>query len=299
MPLGVAQDPSDEQEAAALEALRLADEQQAGQAGDNPPDPSEQPPGDAPATEGTGQQAAAPAAPAEPSKTKLNPHAVVRAARRSEERALREAERLRQEVEALRAKLPAEAPTPPADEIVDDELERVAVDYPGIAPVLNKLVSTVKKVTAAAPPPPATALAPEPAPEFVPMRLPPNVQEQVDAIPDLFEWQHDPDQTAFQLAIAADKLLMTHPKWKDKTQAERYVEVVRRVKADLGDSGSSQPSDGGIDPVDEAIRNAPARQPKSPSELGGGGGRADTHNDLVRFSGMSAEEVEAELALRG
>lgn len=292
MPLGVAQESTQEDDAA-FEALREAD---ANAAGDNTPasgEPSGEASGAATGAEGATGQAGEGGESGKPG----NPHAALRAARRAERRALQEAERLRQENERLKQQVPAQATPQPDDQLTDDDVAAIETDFPAI----SKLAKTVKKLTASAPAaaPAAAAPASEPEPEFVPRQLPPELQDVVDTIPDLLGWQNDPDQTAFELAVAADRLLVTHPKWKDKPLAERMAEVTRRVNAELAEVSPGTTSSGGTDPVEEAINNAPSRTPRSPSEIGGGGGRQDTTNDLSRFQRMSDDDMYAELSLRG
>jgi hypothetical protein len=291
MPLGVAQE-SNPDDAAALEALRDADETQGGQ-GDKPT--GQQPGSTASTTEGTGGTPASDANEGEAHKGNVN--AALRAARRAERRALSEADRLREENERLRKQVPETPAATATDDLSDEELAEIETDFPKI----GKLARAVKNLAKAAPAA-TSAAAPAPSttdePEFVPRQLPPELQDVVDGIPDLLGWQNDPDQTAFEMAVAADALLARHPTWKTKPLADRLAEVTRRVQADLG-AGASQQANGGIDAVDEAIRNAPTRTPRSPSEIGGAGGREDTTNDLARFSRMSEDDIYAELSLRG
>lgn len=289
MPLGVATQFSDE-EADQLEALRdpnetpLEADEEGPDNGQPTADDGGQVGSEQPSAENQSDNADATSQPQD--KPKGDIRQALRASRRSEQRAKDELQRLREENEELRKQAP---PKPAAtDEITDAELDEISADFPQMA----KLAAAVKRM----------APKPEPKPqsvastEFVPDELPPDLQEVVDDIPDLLTWQNDPDQTRFEMAKAADALLLRHPKWKDKPQAERLQEVARRVNNELGQDAPAAPQR--IDPA-RAIEEAPQRQARSMGDIGGGGGRDAKANDLARFKAMSADDVEAELMTRG
>lgn len=193
----------------------------------------------------------------------------LRAARRSERLALQRLEAAQRELEALRQQAPqAQAAT---DELSDDEIAELAQDIPAI----GKLAATVKALkgqlqTATA----AAKQQPAADPEFVPPYLPPEVQEDVDEVPELLAWQTNPDQAMFTAAVQMDNYLRAQPAWANKPQAERFAEVVRRVKQDAGIADQQRPAEPTkqrqqIDPK-EAIKAAPRRAPASLSDLTGG-----------------------------
>lgn len=307
MPLGVAAHQTAEEEAA-IEALR--DDPQAT---DEPPPPDE---GDAPpASEQTAeaptggatteQPGDKPAAPADQQSTddkpKGEPRAALRAARRGEARERARAERAEAELAELRKRVPDAPPPPPADGIGDEDLAALEADFPVVAKAL-------KAVRASAPPAQA-ATTQEPTaaePEFVPPTLPTDVQELVDDIPDLLAWQHDPDQTRWEMAKAEVHKLNAHPKWRDRSDADRFAEAARRV-ADEFDESPANPSP--TPPATTAndvrqvasgrIAAAERRTPASIAAIGGGGGTANEGSSLSRFMHMSEDDALAELEREG
>lgn len=269
-----------------LRALRDKDPQQAA---------ADDAPGDKPAVEGKQGDAAAPkqedaagAAAGTEDKPQGDVRAALRAARRGEHRARQEAERLRTENEELRSALPK----PPVETVDDDLLAVVEADYPQAAKELKELRAKV-----AATPAPAAAPAPKPA-DFAPQTFDPEVQDDIDAVPDLLAWQMDPDQTAFEIAKAADRALLLNPLWKDKPQAQRFAEVARRVKADLAAAAPAPTQQKPKVNVDDAVRDAPVRRPSTLSDIAGGGDSPTSRSNLGRFAGMSNDEIEADLLSR-
>lgn len=210
--------------------------------------------------------------------------AALRASRRAEQRARDEAQRLRDENAALKAAMPAE--TPEADPFSDDEIARAERDFPLLGRTARFVKAQMGNQPAAPAQPPAAA-------EFVPPSLPANVQEIVDSSPDLLAWQHDQDQARFALAVSTDGLLLQHPHWREKPMAERFAEVVRRVKAELG---APQPA-----PVDprQVIAAIPRRTPETLSHIGGGGGPQPEAPALDRYMKMSDDDIVADLLRDG
>ena len=135
-------------------------------------------------------------------------------------------------------------------------------------------------------------------PDFEPPSLPPELQDVVDQIPDLLDWQHNPDQTLFEMAKAEDRKLLLHPKWKDVGEGKRLEEVVRRVKADIAPEQAPAPAE--TKPrvnVKDAIDKAPRVKPNTLSDIGGGGDTPTAGSNLGRFSQMSDADIEAELLM--
>jgi hypothetical protein len=238
-----------------------------------------------PATTTTPTPEAGAAAAAEPAKPQGDVRAALRASRRAEQRARDEADRLKREVEELRSKVPAQQAA--SDELTDEEIAQAEKDFP----LLGKTARFVKKAQAQQPA--AAAPAAQPNTEFVPLTLPPQVQDVVDATPDLLAWQYDPDQSRFELAIQVDTLLQKHPAWASKTFAERAQEVVNRVTAELG----NQPAPTRQDPA-AVLAAVPRQTPDTLSHLGGGGGKQPEAPTLQRYQAMSDEAIVADL-LRG
>lgn len=246
------------------------------------------------ASEQTEQTAAPPAAitqqPAaqpthEPPQPGGDVRAALRASRRAEQRAREEAQRLRDEMAALKQKLPAE--TQEADPFSEDEIARAERDFPLLGRTARFVKAQMGNTAPAAPAqPPAAA-------EFVPPLLPANVQEIVDSSPDLLAWQHDQDQARFALAKSTDALLLEHPHWREKPMAERFAEVVRRVKAELG---TPQPA-----PADprQVLASIPRRTPETLSHIGGGGGPQPEAPALDRYMKMSDDDIVADLLRDG
>ena len=247
--------------------------------------------GNAPATPAATTTTATPEAGAQPAAADTKPQgdvrAALRASRRAEQRARDEADRLKREVEELRSKVPAQQAA--SDELTDEEIAQAEKDFP----LLGKTARFVKKAQAQQPA--AAAPAAQPNTEFVPLTLPPQVQDVVDATPDLLAWQYDPDQSRFELAIQVDTLLQKHPAWASKTFAERAQEVVRRVSAELG---ATQPA--ATRPDAAAVLAAVPRQtPDTLSHLGGGGGKQPEAPALQRYMAMSDDAIVADLLREG
>lgn len=256
------------------------------QAGEQPPAAAQQVQQPEPPAAEPAAQAAPPAA-ATPAQPTGDVRAALRAARRAEHRAREEAERLRRENEALKAKVPTE---PDPDAISDEEIRQAE----RVDPLLGKVARLASRAVAA---PAAEAPQPQQA-EFVPPYLPPAVQEAVDDVPQLLQWQTNPDQTAFRAAIEADRYLQTLPAWKDKSMAERFAEVVRRVAQDHGTALPNTPPRS--DPR-AVIDGVPRQMPNTLSDIGGGAGKQTERSQLEKWQqpGVSDDQILAELALSG
>lgn len=302
MPLGIAAEMSDD-ELAALEALRdpneepLPGDDEPGADGSQPP--QEPAASQTPPDEGAPKADATPPADdkqqtADPEKPKGNRNQALRASRIAEQRARQEAEALRAELEELRKQVPAGKKEAELADMTDEEIADLEIDSPTAAKVARMAKRTAELVAKLAP---AQQTTPTADPDFTPVELPPELQAAVDENETLLGWQHDPDQTRFELATATDGLLSRHPQWKGKPLEERFNEVVKRVNAELGAAKPTPAANGRRDPMD-VINNAPSRTPKSISEIGGGDGHV-SGPDVGRFSRMSAEDVEAELMARG
>jgi hypothetical protein len=235
-----------------------------------------------PVTEQQAPVAAQPATEPEGEPKQGDTRAALRAARRDAKHARTALEKANAELEELRKRTPATDPAAQAAEDEETVLSTIEADQPEIASVIKRLTAKVKQLEG------GLKQQEVPSdPEFEPEVLPEEVQADVDETPELLKWQYDADQTAWQLAKKTDGLLMSHPKWKDATQADRLKEVARRVAEEIG-----TPTTPPVDPKEAArkvIEGAPARQRETLSDLRGGntppaGGSTD-------YSRMSDEEV--------
>jgi hypothetical protein len=223
-------------------------------------------------------------------KPKGDTRAALRASRRAEHRNRQEIERLHAELEEARKATPAQAQV--VDGLTDDDVNNLEEMDPAFGRLArqNKLLQS--QVTALLGQQ-GSSQQRQADPEFQPLVLPPELQDVVDDIPDLLEWQHDPDQASFQMATAEDNKLRLHPKWKDKPLAERFAEVARRVKADLGEASptTSKPRVN----VEDALERALRVRPGTLSDIGGSGEIQKSASSLSRFASMSDSDIEAEL----
>lgn len=246
---------------------------------DASPAPSEQTqaaPSPSPAAPAASPAPAAPAPEPAPQGTG-DPRAALRAARRSERQAREEAETLRRELAELRAK----APAPPVDPV----MARLERELPEAAQMFKDLTKKVEAITAPAAAP-ATA-----EPTFVPDALPAELQAAVDKIDQLSDWQHDPDQTAWTLAKAADGMLSKHPAWRDKPHDERLAEVARRVASELGTPAAPAPSPATV--AARVIDKTATLSIETLSDLRSGA--APTSTSEPDFGAMTPEEITAAL----
>lgn len=138
------------------------------------------------------------------------------------------------------------------------------------------------------------------------------VQEAIDSIPVLAEWQAT-DAAKFNLAVEHDKLLRAIPKWQGTTPEllqKRFAEVVRRTSSDLEieetvDAPQTKPTSK-ADPA-KVIAEAKRTAPNTLSDFKGGSG-ADTDDrmdrltpqrQLNRMNGMSDADIDKYLAKLG
>lgn len=231
-------------------------------------------------------QAVAPAADASATQTTEQPaqhsgdvRAALRAARAAERR-------LRDQLAAKDAELAAfrEGKPAPSAELTDDELTQMREDFPLQAKLIDRqraLEAELQQLRTAVKPP--EWQAPSYAPE---------IQEHIDAVPELLAWQHDQAaQDKFAAAIEHDKALEAAPEWHGKPVAERFAEAARLAKLGF----TKAPPVPRIDPA-AAIAAAPLAQPKGISDFRGGGTANAPATDFAR---MSDEAIMATLAIEG
>lgn len=234
----------------------------------------------APATAAT-PEAAPEATPAPQGDTR----AALRAARHAEKRLRDENQKLREEVEAIR-----QGKAPVDTQVTDAELAQLEEDFPLQAKIVRRqreIEQQLQQQHAAA----------QPAPGFEALSYDPAVQEVIDSVPQLVNWQYDPaGQDKFARAIEYDKSLVIDPDWANKPIAERFAEAVRRTQAALAPATpaptpSAAPAAARLDPA-TVIANAPAAGPKGISDFRGG---APASFSSVNYAGMSDEDIMASL----
>ena len=213
-----------------------------------------------------------------------------------------ETKRLREENEQLRAvaaerdklaaKLEKEGISLTDDQIADlspEQLEELAEDYPGIAPVikmlsakLNAIESTSRQSTPATNP----------------------VEAALNAVPDLVAWK-DGDEDRFSFAVTVDQKLQSDPAWKDKPLNERFAEAAKRTRAAFGDAAPAAEQSG--KPAGKEPPSAKTKIPDSPSDIGGfnpAPGRLTAEalealpqeELMAKMATMTSEQIEALLS---
>lgn len=113
------------------------------------------------------------------------------------------------------------------------------------------------------------------------------VAEAKENNPDLTHWENnDPD--AWDEAQRQDEILRTSSKWANKPYAERFEEVVRRVRAINPDASAPQtqtPAERTKAAAKAKLDSAPARKPTTLSDIQGGGNPASEREKLENLSG--------------
>lgn len=117
-----------------------------------------------------------------------------------------------------------------------------------------------------------------------------SVAEQVadakDNNPDLVHWEIS-DPEAWDEALKQDEILRTHSKWVNKPYAERFSEVVRRVRAVLPEASTPKKA---VDPekmradAKAKLDAAPVRKPTTLSDIQGGANPASERERLENLS---------------
>jgi hypothetical protein len=199
--------------------------------------------------------------------------AALRAARRDAKRAHERTQQLEQEIADLKA-----GKTLTVTQVTDEELAELDENFP----VAAKLARQVQELNT------KLQQAPKEVPkdDFEPVRYDPEIQEVIDSVPELVNWQYDPKtQDRFHAAIEMDKYLMTLPDWQNKPLNERLAEVTRRVKADVA------PGEPKRDP--QAVIDALKTDgPKRISDFKGG---MQPDKSTPDYSRMTDEEIIASL----
>lgn len=125
-----------------------------------------------------------------------------------------------------------------------------------------------------------------------------SVQEQVaeakENNPDLVHWETS-DPEAWDEALKQDEILRTNAKWVDKPYAERFDEVVRRVRAVMPEATKPNKPKSAEQVQRDAkakLDKAPARKPTTLSDVPGG---ADPASERDQLDNLSPAELTARL----
>ncbi len=277
-----------------------------GEAADHNPTAEAEPPAGE-----TLEAAAAPAAGAEPKPEtdkivgvaskdggRVLPYAALQAERRSARAASGRAERAEQELQAAQ-KLIADlrAGITPDAEVTEADVADMEANFPEQG---KKMRALFERSQASAAPAPAQAAAEEPSDD--------PVQEAIDQVPLLLEWQHG-DVEKFGRAQEIDAVLLKSPKWRDKPSVDRFTEVARMVADEYDVPFTSPKTSTAASPAAPAA--APAmqrRQPETLSDFKGGSiadhgsidaNRVSPQQLLARMADMTDEQIDEHLAKYG
>jgi hypothetical protein len=120
------------------------------------------------------------------------------------------------------------------------------------------------------------------------------VAEAKENNPDLTHWEAN-DPEAWDEALKQDEILRTSSKWGKKPYAERFDEVVRRVRAIMPEASALQkPADPEKRKADAKAKvdNAPARKPTTLSDVQGGANPASEGDEI---NNLNPHELVARL----
>ena len=112
------------------------------------------------------------------------------------------------------------------------------------------------------------------------------VAEAKDNNPDLVHWESN-DPGAWEEALKQDEILRTNMKWAAKPYAERFQEVVRRVRAIMPEASTPQknPDPGMMKAALQAkLEAAPVRKPVTLSDIQGGANPVSEREQLENLS---------------
>lgn len=233
--------------------------------------------------------------------TRVLPYGALQAERRSRrqaesryEEATRELEEAKQQIADLKAGKVPETP------ITEAEVAEMEENFPEQGKKFRALFEAAQAATKATP---AAAAPAEPGDD--------PVQEAVDQVPLLLEWQTG-DADKFARAVEHDAVLAKSPKWQGKPAVERFTEAARRT-ADEFDIAFPEPtpSKTPTSPTAAARAAAAAAPRAAPNSLSDfkGGAVADHGTEafqkmpaqqmLGRFLDMTDDEIDAQLAKNG
>ena len=202
-----------------------------------------------------------------------------------------ETKRLREENEQLRAvaaerdklaaKLEKEGISLTDDQIADlspEQLEELAEDYPGIAPVIKMLSAKLNAIE-------STSRQSQSTPATNP------VEAALNAVPDLVAWKEG-DEDRFSFAVTVDQKLQSDPAWKDKPLNERFAEAAKRTRAAFGDAAPAADQSG--KPAGKEPPSAKTKIPDSPSDLGSSA-QATNSNSVEALSALPLDQLTAKM----
>lgn len=207
---------------------------------------------------------------------------------------LQELQSARSEIENLKAQKAA-ATTPERRAAIQKQLvERIGVmkeDFPQIADPLdsiNEMITDLANELAA-----EKAANKEKADAEAAARqeaINEQVQEAKENNPHLSFWEHN-DKDAWNEALEQDQILLRQPKWAKKSYEERFVEVVKRVKAVMPDATeppkpASQPDEPEkvAAKAKEKLDKAVAKKPTTLSDIPSGASPASEKEQLENLS---------------
>lgn len=137
------------------------------------------------------------------------------------------------------------------------------------------------------------------------------VQEAIDQVPLLLEWQHQ-DAEKFSRAVEHDAVLVKSPKWADKPAVDRFTEAARRTAEEYDiefpTQQTSRTAATQTAPQTAAVQAAQRKPPETLSDFKGGSvadhnsmdvAKASPQALLSRMQSMSDDEIDAHLAKYG
>lgn len=135
-----------------------------------------------------------------------------------------------------------------------------------------------------------------------------SLRADIDAVPQLAEWEADEESPMWEAAVGVDKALRDKPEWQGRSRVERFREVVKLLGGNAGQAAAN--SKQGDDKVNDAITRATRRAaPTSLSELPSGTAAAQSEEELLgnlditqlasKLGSMNKEQQDALLARLG
>ena len=186
-------------------------------------------------------------------------------------------QKLHSELEALKQKA-ANAPTQSKfnelQKAVTNKIANIKEDYPDLAETLDliAIMQAQERQEREAQQDAAKAQA-EAAANEQKRIIDEQVQEAKENNPDLTYWEAN-DEDAWREAMLQDQALLQNPKWAKKSYDERFVEVVKRVRAVMPDASeppNQPPSAKTKAKATAKLKEAPERKPTTLSDVHGGG----------------------------
>lgn len=234
--------------------------------------------------------------------TRVLPYAALQAERRSARAASAKADRLANELAAAKQLIDdlKAGKTPDTGVVTEEDVREMEENFPDQGKKMRALFEAAKAVTPAAP-----------AADSDPGEADDPVQEAIDQVPLLLEWQHG-DAEKFARAQEIDRVLFNSPKWKGKPAVDRFTEAAR-VVADEFDIPFPSPKTSTTAaapaaPQSAAVQAAQRKPPETLSDFKGGSvadhnsmdvAKASPRALLSRMEDMTDDEIDAHLAKYG